>query len=103
MECRGALLRGDRRCGRRVAIVVPIARQGDSEPSASLGIVQSIKAALFQSGETSSKPAINEFQAILASTPPGTPSASDPQGKLLNQFMQWREKPDAATPQRANP
>ena len=53
-------------------IVVPIARQGDSEPSASLGIAQSIKAALFQSGETSPKPAINEFQAILASTPPGS-------------------------------
>jgi hypothetical protein len=65
--------------------------------------VQSIKAALFQSGETSSKPAINEFQAILASTPPSTPAASDPSGQLLNQFMQWREKPDAATPQRANP
>jgi hypothetical protein len=84
-------------------IVVPIARQGDSEPSASLGIVQSIKAALFQSGETSPKPAINEFQAILASTPPGSAAASDPSGQLLQQFMQWREKPDPATPQRANP
>ena len=52
-------------------IVVPVARQGDSEPSASLGIVQSIKAALFQSGETSPKPAINEFQAI---PPPRRPA-----------------------------
>ena len=84
-------------------IVVPSVRQGDGEPSASLGIVQSIKAALFQAGETSSKPAINEFQAILASTPPGAPSASDPSGQLLQQFMQWREKPDPATPQRTNP
>ena len=54
-------------------------------------------------GDSSAKPAINEFQAILASTPPGAPSASDPQGQLLQQFMQWREKPDAATPQRTNP
>jgi hypothetical protein len=84
-------------------IVVPGARQGDGETSTSFGIAQSIKAALFQSGETSPKPAISEFQAILASTPPGTPSASDPSGQLLQQFMQWREKPDPAAPQRTNP
>ena len=82
-------------------IVVPVARQGDGEASTSLA--QSIRATLFQSGDSSAKPAINEFQAILASTPPGAPSASDPQGQLLQQFMQWREKPDAATPQRTNP
>ena len=49
------------------------------------------------------KPAIADFQAILASTPPDAPSASDPQGQLLQQFMQWREKPDPAAPQRTNP
>lgn len=82
-------------------IVVPVARQGDGEASTSLA--QSIRATLFQSGDSSSKPAINEFQAILASTPPSAPSASDPSGELLQQFMQWREKPDPATPQRTNP
>ena len=53
-------------------------------------------------GETAPKPAISEFQAILASTPPSAPQA-DPSGELLQQFMQWREKPDPATPQRTNP
>ncbi|WOH50200.1 hypothetical protein [Bradyrhizobium sp. sBnM-33] len=83
-------------------VLVPGSRQSDGEPSASSGIVQSIKAALFQSGEASPKPAISEFQAVLASTPPSASPASE-QSQLLKQFMQWREKPDPATPQRANP
>jgi hypothetical protein len=81
---------------------VPGSRQSDGEPSTSTGIVQSIKAALFQSGETSPKPAISEFQALLASTPPSAPASSD-QPQLLKQFMQWREQPDQATPQRTTP
>ncbi|MEH2587054.1 hypothetical protein [Bradyrhizobium sp. AZCC 1721] len=83
-------------------VVVPGSRQSDGEPSASSGIVQSIKAALFQSGEASPKPAISEFQAVLASTPPSASPAPE-QSQLLKQFMQWREKPDPASPQRANP
>jgi hypothetical protein len=84
-------------------IVVPGVRQGsDGEASTALGLAQSIRAALFQS-DSSPKPAINDFQALLASTPPDAPSASDPQGQLLQQFIQWREKPDPAAPQRANP
>jgi hypothetical protein len=84
-------------------VAVPGSRQGDSEPSTFSGIAQSIKNALSQSGETSQKPAINEFQALLASTPPSPPAASEQPGQLLQQFMQWREKPDPATPQRTNP
>jgi hypothetical protein len=84
-------------------VAVPGSRQGDSEPSTFSGIAQSIKNALSQSGEVSQKPAINEFQALLASTPPSPPAASEQPGQLLQQFMQWREKPDPATPQRTNP
>ena len=83
-------------------VAVPGSRQSDGEPSTSTGIVQSIKAALFQSGETSPKPAINEFQSLLASTPPSAPPSPD-QSQLLKQFMQWQEKPDQATPQRTTP
>ena len=82
---------------------VPGSRQSDGEPSTFSGVAQSIKAAFSPSGEASQKPALNEFQAILASTPPSAPAASDPDGQLLKQFMQWREKPDPATPQRTNP
>jgi len=88
----------------RFAAAVPGSRQSDGEqPSTFSNVAQSIKNALFQSGEASQKPAINEFQSLLASTPPSAPPASEQDGQLLKQFMQWREKPDPATPQRANP
>ena len=74
--------------------------QAQTQPSALSGVAQSIKSAL--STEGSQKPAINEFQALLAATPPSAPAQSEPSGQLLQQFMQWREKPDQAAPQRAN-
>ena len=90
-------------------VAVPGSRQGDGEqPSALASFAQSVRSALPQSADAAQKPAINEFQALLAATPANTPpasepSASEPSGQLLQQFMQWREKPDAATPRRANP
>jgi len=84
-------------------VAVPGSRQSDGEPSTFSSIAQSIKTTLFQSGEAAQKPAINEFQSLLASTPPSAPPAAEQDGQLLKQFMQWREKPDPATPQRANP
>jgi hypothetical protein len=86
-------------------VAVPGSRQSDGEtsPSALSSVTQSIKSTLLQAGETSPKPAINEFQALLASTPPSAPAASEQDSQLLQQFMQWREKPDPATPQRTTP
>jgi hypothetical protein len=84
-------------------VAVPGSRQSESEPSTFANVTQSIKNALSPSGEASPKPAINEFQALLASTPPSAPAASEQDSQLLKQFMQWREKPDPATPQRTNP
>jgi len=81
-------------------VAVPGSRQGDSETST---FAQSIKTTLFQSGEASPKPAISEFQALLAATPPSTPAATEQDNQLLQQFMQWREKPDPAAPQRTTP
>ena len=86
-------------------VAVPGSRQSDGEtsPSALSSVTQSIKSTLLQAGETSPKPAINEFQALLASSPPSAPAASEQDSQLLQQFMQWREKPDPATPQRTTP
>jgi hypothetical protein len=81
-------------------VAVPGSRQGDGETST---FAQSIKTTLFQSGEASPKPAISEFQALLAATPPSTPAATEQDNQLLQQFMQWREKPDPAAPQRTTP
>ena len=75
--------------------------QPQQQPSALSGVAQSIKSAL--ATEVSHKPAINEFQALLASPAPSAPAQSEQSNQLLQQFMQWREKPDQAAPQRANP
>ena len=88
-------------------VAVPGSRQSDGEqaeaqPSTLSGVAQSIKSALSQK-EASPKPAISEFQALLASTPPSAPAQSEPSGQLLQQFMQWHEKPAPAAPQRTNP
>ena len=83
-------------------VAVPGSRQSDGEQASTFSsAVQSLKTALSPS-EASQKPAINEFQSLLASTPPSAPAASEQSGQLLKQFMQWHEKPDPATPQRAN-
>jgi len=85
-------------------VAVPGSRQSDGEQSSTFSnVAQSIKNALSPSGEAAQKPALNEFQSLLASSPASAPPASEQDGQLLKQFMQWREKPDPATPQRANP
>lgn len=83
-------------------IMVPASRLPDGGGSS--GIVKSIKSALFQPGQRDegSKPAIAEFQPILAtaSAQASQPAAREPSGQLLQQFMQWRQKPNSAeTPQ----
>lgn len=82
---------------------VPGSRQGDGEQSSLSSLAQSFRNALPQSAEATPKPAINEFQSLLAATPASSPPASEPSGQLLQQFMQWREKPEPAKPQRASP
>jgi hypothetical protein len=88
-------------------VVVPGSRQSDGEQqsSALAGFAQSIKSALSQSVEPSQKPAINEFQALLASSPASAPVQTEQSQELLKQFMQWGEKPEqtAQAAPRTNP
>jgi hypothetical protein len=81
-------------------IMVPASRLPDSGGSAASGIMRSIKSALFQPGarDDASKPAIAEFQPILASASAqnNQPAAREPSGQLLQQFMQWRQKPNSS-------
>ena len=81
-------------------IMVPASRLPDSSGSASSGIMRSIKSALFQPSarDEVSKPAIAEFQPILASAQSNQPAAREQSGQLLQQFMQWRQKPNSAEP-----
>ncbi len=82
-------------------IMVPASRLPDSGDSA--GFLRSIKSALLPPGQQdeASKPAIAEFQPILAVAQPGQPAqreqSEQPEqsDQLLQQFLQWREKPNS--------
>ena len=83
---------------------IPGSRQSDGEQASTFAnFAQSVRNALPQPGDAAQKPAINEFQALLAATPASAPPATEPSGQLLQQFIQWREKPDPAAPQRTTP
>lgn len=83
-------------------IMVPASRLPDSGGSS--GIMKSIKSVLLQPGQRdeASKPAIAEFQPILASAQNGQaatreqPAAPEQSDQLLQQFMQWRQKPNSS-------
>jgi hypothetical protein len=74
------------------------ARQPDGGASSFSGLLQSMKTALYLTPrrEDDSKPALSEFQSLLASTktsqPVNTPEQSE---TLLRQFVQWRQKTDS--------
>ena len=87
-------------------IMVPASRdysrQPDADNSSVSGFLQSLKTALSQprQKDDDAKPALAEFQAILASPP--TPTAPPPVSReesetLLQQFVQWQQKPPQPT------
>jgi len=86
-------------------VIVPASRQSDGETAGSGGIVQSIKTALFRSGGSESaptgtapKPTVEENHAVVAAAQASPATPPGPSGQLLNQFMQWRQKPNSTTP-----
>jgi hypothetical protein len=93
-------------------VAVPASRQADGDTSGPSGIVQSIKTALFQPGETpASAPAAapttapaatataapSEFKSLLA-TAQANAAAKGQSGQILKQFMQWGQKPAPTAP-----
>ena len=76
-------------------IMIPASRdralQPDGSGSSFSWMMQSIKAAFLK--DSDSKPAVSEFQTILASTrtSPAVVTHEQPE-PLLQQFLQWREK-----------
>ena len=74
------------------------ARQPGGGASSFSGLLQSMKTAFYQPPrrEDDLKPALSEFQTILAS--PQTSQAvttHEQSGTVLQQFLQWRQKPDS--------
>jgi len=77
------------------------ARQPDGDASSVSGILQSMRTALSQPRQRDDelKPALSEFQAILASPSPQAAPAPQPvareesESSLLQSFVQWQQKP----------
>jgi hypothetical protein len=85
-------------------IMVPASRdysrQPDTDNSSVSGFLQSLKTALSQprQKDDDAKPALAEFQAILASPPTAPPPVSREESEtLLQQFVQWQQKPPQPT------
>jgi hypothetical protein len=74
-------------------LMVPASRQTDTE-SASSQITGSTKTALPPSGQDdlASKPALDQFKALLATAPVSQPAPQEQSQPLLQQFLQWRQK-----------
>jgi hypothetical protein len=65
-------------------------------------VTGSIKTALPQSSQdqNEAKPALAEFQGVLASIPASKPATPEQPPQLLQQFLQWRQKANSTeTPQ----
>src|SRR5437016_5015122 len=71
----------------------PASRQSDTG-STSSEITGSTKVALPPPGQDdlASKPALAQFKALLATTPASQPATQEQSQRLLQQFMQWRQK-----------
>jgi hypothetical protein len=85
-------------------IMVPASRdysrQPDTDNSSVSGFLQSLKTALSQprQKDDDAKPALAEFQAILASPPAAPPPVTREESEtLLQQFVQWQQKPAQPT------
>ena len=76
------------------------ARQADGNSGTSVtGVLQSLRTALSQprQKDDDSKPALAEFQTILAAPAANQPVTREESETLLNQFVQWQQQPAPAT------
>ena len=76
-------------------VMAPSSRPLDAG-STSSEIPQSMISIVPQAGQREgSKPALAQFQAILAPAPPRHDAAQEQSEQLLQGFLQWRQKPDS--------
>lgn len=73
--------------------MVPASRQPDTE-STSSEATGSTQAALPPSGQDdlASKPALAQFEGLLATAPASQPATQEQSQQLLQRFMEWRQK-----------
>ena len=75
------------------------ARQPDGNGTSVSGVLQSLKTALSQprQKDDDAKPALAEFQTILASPAAPQPVTREESDNLLSQFVQWQQQPAPPT------
>ena len=77
-------------------IMAPVSQQSDAAPTSS-EIAPPVKVALPHSGQDEgSKPAIADFQGLIAPAIPSENTTHEQSDQLLQKFLQWRKKPDSA-------
>ena len=76
-------------------VMIPASRSPDGFTLSTAGIIEQIKTALAQSGakEDVAPPAPSEIQTLLATTPQTEPVTREQSEQLLQQFVQWQQKP----------
>jgi hypothetical protein len=76
-----------------VVLMVHASQEQDTGASFAAAI-QSMKTAQARQGDA--KPALSEFRGLLASTDASQGAAREQPDKVLQQFMQWRQRADAS-------
>ena len=76
-------------------VMIPASRSPDGFSLSTTAIIEQIKTALAQPGakEDAATPAPSEIQTLLASTPNTEPVTREQSEQLLQQFVQWQQKP----------
>jgi hypothetical protein len=75
-------------------VMIPASRSPDGLNLSASAMIESIKAALASQPAAESAPsAPSELQTLLASTPHSEPVTREQSEQLLNQFVQWQQKP----------
>ena len=64
--------------------------------STTIGSTKAAPSQVSQEDSGSKKPALAEFQALLASPPASTPAVHEQPQQLLKEFLQWRQKADSS-------
>ena len=77
-------------------VMIPASRSPDGLNLSAAAMIESIKTALAsqpsaENNGTQSAP--SELQTLLATTPPSEPVTREQSEQLLNQFVQWQQKP----------
>ena len=81
------------------ALFVVLMVHASQEPNAGASFaaaVQSMKTVQPQQSDSGSKPALSEFRGLLASSETSRGAPREQSDKLLQQFMQWRQRADAS-------